>query len=98
MPHSGYIRDVVWALLAISFVIYISQFLAVSPLLNAMGRNSLTLMALHTALSFKLFNIYFREGLLLEDHPNMLGLFLSVFTMGTLLPVSYVINKFSHSF
>ena len=89
-----YFNHLVWALLAISFVIYISQFLSFSPLLNFIGKNSLNLMVLHLSLGFNIFSIYFRTGLNLEDHPNILALFYTVGAILILLPVCYIINHF----
>ncbi|NHM29999.1 acyltransferase family protein [Neobacillus terrae] len=91
---SLYLNRIIWALLAISFVIYISQYLSISPLLNFIGKNSLTLMALHVIVGFNIFNRHFRRDLLLEDHPNVLALILTVFTILLLLPLSYIINHF----
>lgn len=89
-----YFNHLIWASLAISFVIYISQFLSISPLINYIGKNSLNLMVLHLSLGFNLFAIYFREGLNIEDHPNILALFYTFGTIIILLPFCYFINKF----
>jgi acyltransferase len=89
-----YFNSIIWASLSISFVIYISQFLSISPLINYMGKNSLILMALHTSLAFVVFNKHFRADLVLENHPNVLALLLTVFSIALLLPVSLIINKF----
>lgn len=88
----GYFSGVIWACLAISFVIYISQFLVYSPLINYVGKNSIVFMALHVTLAFNVFNTYFREPLSLEDHPNILALFITGFAILMLIPVSFIIN------
>lgn len=88
-----YLSGIIWASLAISFVIYLSQLLSISPLINYMGKNSLTLMVLHMSLAFNVFNTHFREGLLLEDHPNVLALILTSFAILMLIPVSFIINN-----
>ncbi|WP_419955751.1 acyltransferase family protein [Neobacillus niacini] len=88
-----YLSGILWALLAISFTIYISQFLSFSPVLSYLGRNTLILMCLHLPLAINVFNTHFREGLNLENHPNILALFITIFSILLLIPVSYIMNN-----
>ncbi|WP_335455023.1 acyltransferase family protein [Neobacillus niacini] len=89
----GYLSGIIWAALAISFVIYLSLFLSFSPVINFVGKNSLTLMVLHLSMAINIFNTHFREGLYLEHHPNILALFITCFSIFMLIPVSFIINN-----
>jgi fucose 4-O-acetylase-like acetyltransferase len=92
---TGFLLTVLWAIVAISFVIYISQFLSRLFILNFLGKNSLTLLALHVCLGFNLFNIVVIENLGLKiNNPNLLGVTFTLATIAFLIPVCMLINNY----
>jgi acyltransferase len=92
---TNYLITVLWAVFAISFVTYLSQYLSVSRLITFIGRNSLILLALHISLGFNLFNLVAVGHLHLKiANPNLLGLAFTLGTIAMLIPVSMVINKY----
>ncbi|WP_042462502.1 acyltransferase family protein [Neobacillus dielmonensis] len=90
-----YLVTIMWALIAISFVIYLSQFITRISILSFLGKNSLILLALHVSLGFSLVNLIFlgKLGVKIEN-PNFLGLFFTILAIVILLPVIIIINKY----
>ncbi len=89
-----YLYQVVWAVMAIFFVMYLSQFLSLA-VLEFLGKNSLILLALHVSLGFNLINHV--ESVQLQTwilHPNVLGLTYTILTLILLLPVIFILNTF----
>jgi len=94
-PLAMYLHQFLFALLGISFVIFVSQFLSSISLLNYLGKNSLILMALHIPLGFNLYHMWIRGKLgVTIENLNTFGLAVTIFTVIILLPVSYLINRY----
>jgi acyltransferase len=84
-----------WAVLAIAFVLYLSQYLSVLAAINFFGRNSIVLFALHTCLGFNLYNLYFAEKINpLFKNPTTLGIVITLFCLIVLTPVIFIVNKY----
>ncbi|WP_159433402.1 acyltransferase family protein [Bacillus tuaregi] len=89
-----YLNNIVWAMIAIHFIIYVSQFLSLS-FLQYLGKNSLILLALHVSLGFNIINRFGASSLQAIFHqPNLLGLIYTILTIILLIPVITLINKY----
>jgi len=89
-----YLSNIVWAVIAIFFVIYLSQFLSLA-VLEFLGKNSLILLALHISLGFNLINhIGAVELQTWISNPNALGLTYTILTIILLTPVIFILNTF----
>ncbi|WP_338449552.1 acyltransferase family protein [Niallia oryzisoli] len=89
-----YLNNIIWAALAIFFVIYLSQFLSIA-VLGFMGKNSLILLALHVSLGFNFINHFGAVQLQsIISNPNLLGLLYTILTSILLTPVIFMINKY----
>ncbi|WP_191090721.1 acyltransferase family protein [Niallia endozanthoxylica] len=89
-----YLYHIVWAVIAIFFVIYLSQFLSLA-VLEYLGKNSLILLALHVSLGFNLINhVGAVELQTLISNPNLLGLAYTILTIILLIPVIFILNTF----
>ncbi len=89
-----FLNHAVWALLAILFVFYLSQFLAFS-FVKFLGEKSLIFLALHISLGFNLTN-YITSGRLADyiPNPNLLGLVYSIAAVLIVSPIAILITKY----
>ncbi|SDM69586.1 acyltransferase family protein [Bacillus sp. OK048] len=86
---------IIWAILGISFVILISQFLSFISLLNFLGKNSLILMSLHIPLGFNFYNNLIRARLNIEiPNLNLFGIAATLCAILILIPTCLIINRF----
>ncbi|WML41199.1 acyltransferase family protein [Neobacillus sp. OS1-2] len=90
-----YIVTVSWAVVAILFIIYISQFLSSISLINFLGKNSLILLGLHISFGFNFINKVVLERLHLKiNNPNLLGLAFTLGSIVLLIPICMFINNY----
>jgi fucose 4-O-acetylase-like acetyltransferase len=91
----GFFRYYIWAVAAIGFVLYISQYISVLNSLSFMGKNSLIFFTLHTSLAFSLYNRFIAVKLNPHIHDmNFLGLVISLFSIVILTPFVLMINNY----
>ncbi|MEH7250384.1 acyltransferase family protein [Neobacillus niacini] len=89
------IDGIIWAILGISFVIIISQFLSLISVLNFLGKNSLILMSLHIPLGFNFYNTFVRARLNIEiPNLNLFGIIVTLCAILILIPTCLIINRF----
>lgn len=89
-----FLNVVLWALIAISFVIYLSQFVSYINYINFLGKNSLIIFALHVSLGFNLINRVVGRFLGIISNPDLLGLTFTIGAIVILTPVILVINRY----
>ncbi|MDQ0198859.1 acyltransferase family protein [Neobacillus ginsengisoli] len=90
-----YLESVFYAILGISFVVFLAQFLSFIPMLNFLGRNSLVVMTLHVPFGFNLYNLLVRGKFHLEiKNQDLLGITVTICTIVILIPVCMIINNY----
>ena len=91
---SLFLNHAVWALLAIFFVFYLSQFISFS-FVKFLGEKSLIFLALHISLGFNLTN-YITSGHLADfiPNPNLLGFVYSIAAVMFVSPIAILITKY----
>ncbi|MEH7250766.1 acyltransferase [Neobacillus niacini] len=97
LPSSlfSFIDAIIWAVLGISLVIFVSQFLSYVSWLNFLGKNSLIFMSLHIPLGFNFYNTFIRGKLGIEiTNLNLFGISVALCTIIILIPTSIIINRY----
>lgn len=91
---SVFLYNVVWAMIAIFFVLYLSQFLTFS-FVRFLGTNSLIFLALHTSLGFSFIQKFADEQISsYVTNPNLLGLLYTIGSMIIVSPAAIILNIF----
>lgn len=90
---SLFLYNVIWAILAIFFVLYLSQFLSLS-IIQFLGKHSIIFLALHTCLGFSLINKFVADQISVYiTNPNLLGIVYAIVSIIIVSPVAVLINK-----
>jgi acyltransferase len=91
----SFIDALIWAVLGISFVIFIANLLSSIQLLNFFGKNTLILMSLHIPLGFNMYHSFVRGRLHIEIvNLNYFGIAVTLFTLLVLIPICFLINNY----